>query len=300
VKAPNLYLLALYASLPALAFGGCTCSNPSSPPPPMRQPQGCAPITCDLSEHCATALDCAAPFDPCSVAACEGQRCVTVPGPDGIAPPSAQTTGDCAIAFCSGGEMVDMPASDPPSIADACQVGACDGTTPVFANASDGTDCTMGAEPAACVSGHCLRLPSDIAGTGGGGTGGGGTGGGGTGGGGTGGGGTGGATMDGGTDGGTDGGSTDGGSTDGGEVDGGGPTCLHCFEVLYGGAPAALCASSQPVYAALATCICGPTCGAACDADICQHEPPTAECDDCIASVQTGCGSQLTACNQDF
>jgi hypothetical protein len=75
---------------------------------------------------------------------------------------------------------------------------------------------------------------------------------------------------------------------------------VHCFEVLYGDDPKALCPPSQAVYDALVTCICGPTCGSACGANLCQQASADSACDMCIASVASGCGNELIACNNDF
>jgi hypothetical protein len=276
----NIWKLAFVASLPAFMFGGCTCGSESQG---CGSSQSCQPITCSLIQSCKTASDCMADLfediNACNVAACVAGKCTTTPAPDGPASPQNQTPGDCATLVCQGGQQVQQPANDPPTVTNPCQMGACEGGSPVFPSVPDGTSCELkGVATALCVGGECLTLPGDVHGGGGGGGAGG-----------AGGGGSDGGTVTGGT----------GGATGGGGAGGGPPGCTHCLEVLDGADPAMLCPSSKSSYDALASCICGATCGSACGASICQHQPAASACDDCIASVANGCGTQLTTCNDD-
>lgn len=273
--------IAFWASLPAFMIGGCDCGHGCS---------GCKlePVSCDFREHCDTADECST-SDPCNVATCVDNRCGSVPATDGPLPPDQQSQGDCVTLVCQSGQLVEAPASDPPSIDDPCRIGACANGVAAFVIVDDGTPCTMGGGSSFCVGGRCLRFPDTLtadagsdAGTGGSGTGGSGTGGGGTGG----------AMGTGGADAGTDGGT--GGA-------GGGPvTCIGCSEVLYGGDLATLCEGSMSTYEALADCVCLTTCASVCGDTICNAQPATAMCIDCIASITDGCGAALTACNDDF
>jgi hypothetical protein len=281
----NVWRRVLYASLPALMFGGCDCSGCGMTTP------GCQPVTCDLREKCAVASDCKPdffdPLGPCDVFACVGGHCQSVPAADGTAPPEQQTPGDCQVAVCSAGELTQQPENDPPSVSSTCQVGSCQDGSVVIVDSADGVACALDGGFAACVGGTCLRLPTGFPG------------------------------VDGGPDAGLDDAGGDGGPDAGDDAgdagqsqdagDGGDTgdasdagTCSHCADVLYGADPATLCLASQPIYSALSECTCGPTCGGACVDSLCEDVPADLGCGECVASILQGCGVELTNCNDDF
>jgi hypothetical protein len=82
-------------------------------------------------------------------------------------------------------------------------------------------------------------------------------------------------------------------------TDGGTSSCAHCHDALVEGSPGALCASSTSVYEALTSCICGAKCGIACGDNLCAQMPPTVACDDCVASLSSGCAAELEDCYDD-
>jgi hypothetical protein len=271
--------IAARALLPAALFAAGDCvSFDLAAPPPCKVPADCRAVP--ITSGCAAGTTYDA-IGPCATASCDNGTCKGIPLPDGPAPPDQQVKGDCNTLVCSGGNAVKVPANDPPlssTTVGLCQVFFCTSGKVDQQTAEDGTGCSnsVGGGTRVCSNGTCVQVPTGLppgAGMGGA-DGGSGTGG------------SSGAGGDGGIDGGA--GGSAGTSTGG--------SCAACEDVLSTGDPSMLCGMSAELYDALASCICGSGCGGRCGANLCQQEPPSADCIECMASWW-GCSGPLLACN---
>jgi hypothetical protein len=89
---------------------------------------------------------------------------------------------------------------------------------------------------------------------------------------------------------------------DGGGIGGDLPGCVHCGEFL---ADPTLgigqfCASSQPIYDTMHTCICETTCASLCAANVCEGFSLDVPCSKCLEDPSMdGCGVPYNACGND-
>jgi hypothetical protein len=74
------------------------------------------------------------------------------------------------------------------------------------------------------------------------------------------------------------------------------PPCVHCADVLNGADPSTLCGASQPVFDALAECVCTTHCVASCSDNACSGGTASSPCVDCISS---SCSFEFSVCGGD-
>jgi len=112
-------------------------------------------------ETCTTASDCNG--TPCATPVCNDSQCGTVPVAMGTVL-GTQALGDCSRIVCDGqGSSTEIEdTTDVPSGAGDCQVGTCDGTTPVQSPKDAGLTCTSNGGKVCDGAGTCVEC---VAGT---------------------------------------------------------------------------------------------------------------------------------------